>query len=391
MTHDILAMLQDQAASFINYGPPGDQGKAIEIVDTFGPYEAEYAAIRKGVGLLVTPHRATIRVTGGDRADFLHRLITNDVRSLASGAGCRAFFLGKNGRIIADMLVLQSDDHARLVLDALDAQATISQFDAYRFSDDVQFTHLTDEVMLSLHGPGGVALIGAVDASAAEAVNTLKHLQHAAVTIAGIPIHVVRNDEAGAMGLHLSMPQAAAGALLAKLADVVGGLVPEVEGGVRRAITGRGIGWLAFNTARIEAGSPLFHVDFGPDSLPHETGILEQTVSFKKGCYIGQEIVARMHNLGHPKKVLVGLRFEDDRLPLAGAPVLEPSEDTADVKPIGGVTSSTLSPLRGNQAIALAMMKWGKHRPDTRVLVPAEGDMVPATVQALSFLPNATA
>ncbi|MCC7406605.1 MAG: aminomethyltransferase family protein, partial [Phycisphaeraceae bacterium] len=143
----------------------------------------------------------------------------------------------------------------------------------------------------------------------------------------------------------------------------------------KRTILGRGIGWMAYNTARIEAGSPLFHVDFGPDSLPHETAILSQAVSFTKGCYLGQEIVARMQSLGHPKRLLVGLRLPDDRLPIAGSQVL-----TADGQVVGAVTSSTLSPLLGQTAIALAVVKWGRHEPGTTLRVAAEGAIVDARV-----------
>jgi folate-binding protein YgfZ len=140
------------------------------------------------------------------------------------------------------------------------------------------------------------------------------------------------------------------------------------------------MGWAEFNTARIEAGSPLFHVDFGADCLPHETSLLDETTSFTKGCYIGQEIVARMQNLGHPKRLLVGLRFDDARLPVAGSQVFD-HEDRGTV--IGAITSSTISPMRGHTAIAIAMIKWGKHRPNTKVVVPAEGQMVEAAVRGL--------
>src|SRR5690606_32624583 len=112
------------------------------------------------------------------------------------------------------------------------------------------------------------------------------------VTIAQAEVTVYRRDDAGAPGLHLIVPRDRAGDVYKALLEPVGGLVPEVEGGVRRAITGRGIGWLAYNTARIEAGTALYCVDFGPDSLPAETGprTMAEAVSFTKGCYLGQEI-----------------------------------------------------------------------------------------------------
>ena len=205
--------------------------------------------------------------------------------------------------------------------------------------------------------------------------------------LCGSPCLIYRRNETGEPGLHAMIPVDGAADVYTKIADTIGGLIPNVDAAEgkrpKRDIVGRGIGWLAYNTARIEAGTPLYHVDFGPDSLPHETGILDQAVSFTKGCYRGQEIVARMQSLGHPKRVLVGLKFDHDRLPVAGAQVF------ADMKcedAIGAVTSSTLSPMLGGQAVAFAMIKWGKHRPGTSLAVWAEGNVVAGTVQTLRFI-----
>ena len=98
----------------------------------------------------------------------------------------------------------------------------------------------------------------------------------------------------------------------------------------------------AFNVARIEAGSPLFLVDFGRQALPHETGLLARRVNFKKGCYLGQEVVARMESLGKPKQRLVALRMQQDRLPVSGAEVHE-ARDGGEA--VGRVTSSAPAPM----------------------------------------------
>ena len=89
-----------------------------------------------------------------------------------------------------------------------------------------------------------------------------------------------------------------------------------------------------------------------------------------------------MQNLGHPKRLLVELKLPDDRMPIAGSQVLGGDKDDGDV--IGAVTSSTVSPLRGNVAVALAMVQWGRHEPGTVVRVPAEGQIVCAVVQPLA-------
>ncbi len=253
----------------------------------------------------------------------------------------------------------------------------------------------------------------------------LEPMQHATVVIDGANGVVYRRDVTGSLGLHLLLPSEAAGGVFARMAEAVGGLVPDVDKARSEfrvpsselkdtesskfqvpgskseavvpltwnmehgtwnspAVRGRGIGWVAFNTARIEAGTPLYHIDFGPDSLPGETGLLEDAVSFTKGCYLGQEIVARMKHLGHPKKIIVGLKCEDDRLPIAGSQIHEADAPGGTI--IGGITSSTLPPLLGGSAIALASMKWAKHHVGTIVSTPAEGAFVKATVCALPFV-----
>jgi folate-binding protein YgfZ len=140
----------------------------------------------------------------------------------------------------------------------------------------------------------------------------------------------------------------------------------------------RPAGWHAFNIARIEAGSPLYYIDFGPDSLPAETGVLEDRVSFKKGCYLGQEVVARMHSRGHSKQVLVGVDFDTvpdpttgfPLQPLGGTPVHLATPVTGKDEPVGMVTSSTLSPMNGSRPVALVQLKQAHIAPGTALVVP---------------------
>ena len=378
-----LRSIQESAgAAFLPYGP-SDAG--VEVVESFGEFEAEYAAIRRGAAVMEMPQRSLVEVTGADRLEFLHRFLTHDTVSLGDGEGRRAFLLSRQGRVEADMVVLQNQDRTLLAIDRFQAAHVTAELNNFLFSEDVQLADHGDRIVhITLHGPQAAALIGAAATGTdSDGAAALKSLHHCPVEIAAQRCVVYRLDETGESGLHLLVPSAEAPGVYQALADAAGGLVPDVEGGVRRAIQGRGIGWLAYNTARIEAGTPIFHVDYGPDSLPHETGLLDQAVNFTKGCYVGQEVVARMQNLGHPKRLLVGVRFEDDHLPVAGSPMFEPDESR---KAIGAVTSSTLSPMLGNVAIGFAMVRWGKHQKGTAVAVHADGNVVEGTVQELTFL-----
>lgn len=123
-------------------------------------------------------------------------------------------------------------------------------------------------------------------------------------------------------------------------------------------------------------------MDFGREALPHETGVLSRRVSFRKGCYLGQEVVARMESLGKPKRRLVALRMEQDRLPVSGAEVaLEGGEV------VGSVTSSSPAPMLGSACVAFAMVRLSASEAGSRLRVAAEGDWAIAVVQPRLRLP----
>ena len=153
---------------------------------------------------------------------------------------------------------------------------------------------------------------------------------------------------------------------------------------------------MAYNIARIEAGSAVYNIDFGPDSLPAESGVINDRVSFTKGCYLGQEIVARMHARGHPKQTLVALRVADDgprqvstenpaislpRVPITGSHVFALPQGDIAPPAVGMVTSGTISIMLGARAVCFAQVKWDSSTPGTKLMVDAEGAMVEATVQ----------
>ena len=380
-TNALRAFQQESNAIFMPYG---DAQNGVEVVETFDSYEAEYAAIRKSVVIFDMPQRGLVDVRGADRLAFLHSMITNDTESLGPDQAQRAFLLAKTGRIAADLVVCRFGDEAcRIDLDVFDAAPLVEVLDRYVFTEDVSLEDVSAQFHhLALHGPAAARLVERISG---QSVAGLESYRCAQVVIADCPCPLYRRDETGSSGLHLLVATGHVRRVYESLADAVGGLVPQVQGGVRRDFEGRGTGWLAYNTARIEAGTPVYHIDFGPDSLPHETGpgLMGESISFTKGCYLGQEIVARMENLGHPKRVLAGILFADEYLPIAGSQVFSSDEEGSN---IGVVTSSTVSPLLGGRAVAFAMFKWGRHRPDTRVKVAAEGRMLTGTVQDMRFL-----
>ncbi|MHC5114461.1 MAG: CAF17-like 4Fe-4S cluster assembly/insertion protein YgfZ [Planctomycetota bacterium] len=351
----------DDEVEYVAYGPPNDVGEpSCEIPATFGEIEAEYAAIRRGVGVLDGPHRGTIRVRGGERVEFLDRMLTQALKPLSAGGAAAAFWLNRKGRIAADLLLADTGSEMLVDVDVHLAAPTAEALDGYVFSEDVEIADVTGEMhRLSLHGPQVGELLG---------VGGLEPLQVATLVIADVEVVVARRDQTGAPGFELFLPRGDAETVWDAL----------LGGGDRV----RPIGWFAYNTARIEAGVPLLNVDYGADNLPHETGVIAERVNFSKGCYLGQEIVARIESQGTPRQVLAGLRIRGEALPVAGGQVYAADAATLD-DPIGVVTSSTLSPMLGAQPVAFAMMRRQHAEPGTTVRVNAEGEQVEATVGPL--------
>ena len=362
------------AVAWMPYGPDAADA-CVEMAADLGAPAAEYSAIRRGVGVMDGFTRGTVRVRGTDRVSFLQRMVTQDLKDLKPGEARESFWLNRKGRVQADLLIAEFGEEMLVDLDRFAAAATVEQLRGFLFSEDVQIEDATGTTgRLALHGAAALASLQALGLPA----GMLEQDRSCAVcALGGIAVRAVRRDLAGVPGVELFVaPDAVVPMFDALLAA-----------GIPQPV--RAIGWHAFNVARIEAGSPLFLVDFGRDALPHETGVLARRVSFRKGCYLGQEVVARMESLGKPKRRLVGVRMQEDRLPVAGAEV---HVEAAGGETIGAITSSGPAPMLGSACVAFAMLKYASGEPGTRVRVAAEGDWAIGVVQPqLRFLPGAHA
>ena len=388
------------------YGPVESQ---VEVVETYGELDFEYAALRKACVLLDQPQRGTIEIAGEDAPAFLGRMVTQDLASLEPLRWARSLWLGRKGRIVSDWCATRLDESGvpRFVVD-LDihaARRTIETLDEYVIADDVELRDASDRThRLALHGPTAALLLDeAGEGGAGGEPSSLREGEACVRTIAGREALVLRCDTAGVPGFELVLASDAAVAVYTALLELGqpingdgDGVSDPGTGGLAGRVKLRPAGWLAYNTARIEAGTPLFNIDFGDESLPAELGerAFEARVNMEKGCYLGQEVVARMHNLGQPKQVLVGLRPSGDNLrdergrarqPIGGERVYEAGGTGGD--PIGVVTSSTISPMRGGEPICFAVVR-SKHAVDGRgVELQAEGVRLSATIRrSLAFM-----
>ena len=352
---------------------------ATEIVSTFGEPQAEYAALHKGCGMIDLPQRGLLELTGADRLPFLNNLLTNQTydkqtkTGLAAGKGVYAFFLNTKGRIVTDLNVLELPDRTLLEMDGRMVTPLMGMFEKFIFAEKVKLVDRTSSLhQIGLHGPLSRDVL---TAALGTAFTPLDALSTVAVKLFDVDTIVYRDDPTGKEGFSLILPIESARAVWMNLLSRFG---QPTESG-KRAL--RAVGWAAFNAARIEGGRPIFGIDFDDSVLPAETGQFNRAVSVTKGCYLGQEIVARMHARQQVARQLAGLRMESDALPLAGTKIFDD-----DSNEIGGVTSSTLSPVLSSTAICLGYLKKPYFATKTVVNIPAEGAMRKGTVVDLPFM-----
>lgn len=371
----------------------------IEIVSTFGLPQAEYAAIRRSCGMIDQPQRGLLELIGKDRHAFLNNLITNEVwdkaqkKGLEAGQTRYAFLLNLKGRVVLDMTVIELGDRTLLDMDVRLVEMLAKLLDRYLFAEQVTIVSRVGELhQIGLHGPGAMEVV-----ESETAAGVLETAGNAVESrIIGAEVVLWRNDQCGVPGVQVIMRSGDAGMIWNHLLTRYGA---EIELG-KRAL--RPAGWAAFNACRIEAGTPLFGIDFelaepavpgakaqtneestprAAGVLPAETGLLDRAVSFVKGCYLGQEVVARMHARSQVARKLVGLKIENGMLPIAGEHVFDDKQNQ-----VGAITSSTMSPVLSDAAIALAIVKKPHFEPGRIVHVPAEGAMREAKVVELPFI-----
>lgn len=351
----------------------------VEIVSTFGEPQAEYAAIRKSAALLDEPQRGILELSGADRHAFLNNLLTNETwnketkKGLEAGHGVYAFYLNTKGRIVSDLHVIETGDRMLLDMDARMVEPLRKAFDKFLFREQVTMSNRVGTLhTLSLHGPGSLQILN--EACGAR-VSELPQLGSLKANLLYVDAVIWRDDVCSVPGFHIVVDISAAEQIWTAF---LSRFYQNQELGKRRL---RPAGWAAYNACRIEGGRPIFGIDFDDSVLPSETGQMDRAVSLTKGCYLGQEIVARMVARGQLARQLVGMRVADGALPIAGALV----QDDAGNQ-VGGITSSTVSPVLSNAAICMGFVKKQFIPPGSVVNVPAEGSMRRAVVTELPFV-----
>lgn len=330
----------------------------------FGDVDAEYGAVRKSVGILDLSQRGLLQFTGPDRLSFLQGMVSNDLRDLQTFDGQYAALLTQQGKVVADVRVLCAMNSLYLDFWEPLKEKIIAHLNRYLIADEVEIADRTDEyATLSLQGPQSAALLHAL---AGEVDLPQRPAGHRMAKIAGAAVCVAAENRGAAAGFDLIVPKSA---------------IEEIAGQLDQAGPDHGAQWVgdaAQQILRIEAGIPLYGVDFDENNLLLEVG-LDHAVSFNKGCYLGQEVVERIRSRGHVNKKLSGLILENPSPARAGDGIHK------DGKPAGAITSSVFSPALA-RAIALGYIAKEFWDPGTRLVIRSATGEQAATVTALPFV-----
>ncbi|TCK27070.1 YgfZ/GcvT domain-containing protein [Pseudonocardia endophytica] len=317
---------------------------------------AEQRAMARGAAVVDRGHRDVIAVPGDDRLSWLHLLLTQHVSELPADSGTEALILDLNGRVLHHMSVAHVDGTVFLDTEPGDGEALLAYLDSMRFWSAVEPRAATDELaVLSVVGPETPSVL----------------------TAAGLPVPEAPYGSAAAAGdgLVRRMPWPGRDA-----ADVV---VPRAQkDGWWERLTGAGAraaGTTAFEALRAESLQPRLHTDTDERTIPHEVGWIGPAVHLQKGCYRGQETVARVANLGRPPRRMVLLHLDagDEELPVTGDPVVRDGRTVGRVGTV--VQHHELGP------VALALLKRSVPA-DAELVAGVEDRTTPAAVAPSSYV-----
>jgi folate-binding protein YgfZ len=306
----------------------------------------EYRAVTEACGLADRSERGKLALTGGEAKAFLQGQVSNDVEALTPGSGCYAAFLTPKGKMLGDIRILDAGDEILLDTERVALQELFNMVRRFSVGYTMELHKRTlERGLLSLIGPQAEAVAGITDLGAAEHA-------HAAVSLDGIAARAIRTD----LGIDLLCGSGDTAALT-------------------RALTERGaepVSEAVADCVRVEHGRPRYGIDLDDSVIPQEADLNDRAVSFTKGCYVGQETVARLFYRGKPNRQLRGLRLS--------AAVPTGAEITLGDRVVGRLGSVAESPALGSIALALVRRE---APPGSDVMVGA--DQVEAVVVELPF------
>jgi len=330
--------MADSLKTFLNengakWGTVGDEKVALH----YGDIQAEHRNLTKSVALIDLNARGCLAVLGEDRVNFLNGQVTNEVAGMQPGQGCYAALVNAKAKMQADLLIYRLVNELILDFEPGLLETVTNRLQSHLVADRVELVDASPHFgLLSLQGPKTVEAIESLGLKLPDEL-----FAHTKVTQNDLgEWYLMRNDRFGQVGCDLYIPTA-------HLPDAAKRLVKAAAG------QGGGLaGWQATEIARIESGIPRFGSDMDGNTLPPEANLERRAISYSKGCYIGQEIIARIRTYGKVNRTLVGYRLGAELAEIAtpGTALVDESG-----KVVASLTSIAYSPEHG--AIGLGMAK----------------------------------
>jgi len=341
-----------------------------EIVADYGDALAEHAALRTTAGVLDLSSRSRICLVGEDRARYLHGQVTNEVKKLVPGTGIYATVTTAKGKMEADLNILCLADELLLDFEPGLTEKITQRLERFIVADDVQIVDAAQHYgLLTVQGPRAAEVVCALGLPGDTTPPARVYQSHKIADATLGELYLVNLPRLGTTGFDLYVPNDSLGAVADKLIAAA------------RQIGGRAAGWTAFEIARIEAGLPRFGADMDETNLPLECGLEARAVSYSKGCYIGQEVINRIHSVGHVNRELRGLRLAHalPALPARGEKLFH------EGKEVGYVTSAVHSPTL-QATIALGYVRREVNQIGNELVLRSSGGDSAARIVGLPFV-----
>ncbi len=319
---------------------------------SYGDLSREYAAIRSGVAIIDLPWYGVLDFTGDDRTEFLHNMLSNDVKKLSVGEGCRSGVLTVQGKMVGDGIVMQRSDSITMLVDANRRDAVTTHLDTYLIADDVEI-HAPDHAVIGITGPNASKILRDLNIPAPDVLwnhRTEGDITAVRIKLTGEPTWALIVARESAVGLW--------------------------KGCIDTGATPAGTD--AMDAARIESGLPIYGYEATEERFPLEVGLAE-TISTEKGCYLGQETIVRILHRGHVNRDLCGLTLQTDVIPAVPSGVINGDQS------IGTLTSAAYSP-RLDSVIGLAILRARKIELGATVVVQTPDGPVDAQITQLPFV-----
>lgn len=341
----------------------------VAVVNDYGHALDEYAHLRQSVALADLSFRGRLCIAGRDRTRFLHGQVTNDINRLQPGQGCYSAITNAKGKMVADANIYCLDDELLLDFEPGITPALFARLEKYIIADDVQILDVSDHYRtLAVLGPKAAEVLGQAELGFSLPAGELQFSR--TTNREGGDLYCMRHSHGLSAGFDLFVPSAEA----AQVFDQLLALAKQHGGGP--------VGWEALEIARIEAGIPRFKQDMDETNLAPETGLDSRAISYSKGCYIGQEVIARIRTYGQVAKTLRGLKLDTASLPAPRDPLFFGDKE------MGYLTSVVLSPALGCP-IALGYVRREHNEIGTELTIRCASGPITASIVNLPFVSSA--